>query len=855
MTKSSNIRPEKIFLAIISLLLVFSNAYAQRDVSLNKGLEQVQILYNEAQYEIAYDSLQRIYTDYYNTVNEDKQTKLLDWAIRLSFLSEDWRKLDDFIAEYYALDPYFSADILSESSDQLKKYINNFVRTKNEQFVFVNKHRQNIDFIPATVTVYSKEDIERLGARNLLDLLRITPGFAELGDNNERIVGTRGSSNTTLQDILFLINGHRISDILTNSNAPDWISLDYVEQIELVRGPGSALYGGSAFSGVVNILTKNGRLQNFSEVNVDLGTGNDFSDMTYEYNTYHVNYQLGRKISNTEGIYLSASYFQSGGSEIDYSTSEEKPILSDGGNGAVLRPTDLEGKEYINRYGPGYNILLNYNRESFQLTANSQSSTFIYARPSSLNLWNSFDQDSLMHQRRRIDKRNFVQVEYDFLDNTAYSYNELSLKVSVDHFFKDFTTNPYSFGIDDISRLRGNEYRATFDIEYSTDSLLSGGGKRKNHFLIGAEAFINNWFYNYYTEADSTLVLNKVGDQFTDSGEDRNEYIAAGFIQTEHHLIEDRLIATTGIRFNYHNIYSTFDKFELGEEYSPRFALVYLPPKNNHNLNSYKFKLLYNSAFLPPPFLYRRGGINQFVGTDSLKSQSIESGELVIYGDISKKFSYSALTYINKIDESILRQGDTYINQPSEKRVSGYEIELKYKSISETFDWHSFINYSFTKQQNFKDSLKHGYIDVFNSGLYFQEDSLERFPASHLNAGFNFAIKKRKIFDDVGDGIRFEKFTFGTNMQWIGESTVRSNYFINEEGLMEASPEAELQQLSSALVLNANLRVYTNKFSMGASIFNLTNKEYYLPSAINSTQRQRAEGRMIYFSFSYFFNR
>jgi outer membrane receptor protein involved in Fe transport len=92
-------------------------------------------------------------------------------------------------------------------------------------------------------------------------------------------------------------------------------------------------------------------------------------------------------------------------------------------------------------------------------------------------------------------------------------------------------------------------------------------------------------------------------------------------------------------------------------------------------------------------------------------------------------------------------------------------------------------------------------------------------------------------------------------MQWIGESTVRSNYFINEEGLMEASPEAELQQLSSALVLNANLRVYTNKFSMGASIFNLTNKEYYLPSAINSTQRQRAEGRMIYFSFSYFFNR
>jgi outer membrane cobalamin receptor len=855
MIKCFNIRFENFFIALIALFLVFSDAYAQRDVNLNKSLEQVQVLYNEAQYEIAYDSLKSVYHDNYNTVNEDKQIKLLDWAIRLSFLSEDWEKLDEFIAEYYALDPYFSAEVLSESSEQLKKYINNFVRTKNEQFVFVNKHRQNIDFIPATVTVYSKDDIERLGARNLLDLLRITPGFAELGDNNERIVGTRGSSNTTLQDILFLVNGHRISDILTNSNAPDWISLDYVEQIELVRGPGSALYGGSAFSGVVNILTKNGRLQNFSELNVEMGTGNDFSDLAYENNTYHINYQMGRKISNTEGFYISTTFFQSGGSEIDYSVSEQKPILPDSRNGSILRPADLNGKEYINRYGPGYNIMLNYNRESFQLTANAQSSTFIYARPSSLNLWNSFDQDTLMQQRRRIDKRNFMQVEYDFLDNTVYSYNELRLKVSADHFFKDFTTNPYSFGIDDISRLRGNEYRATFDIEYSTDSLLSNGGKRKNHFLIGAEAFVNHWLYNYYTESDSTLVLNKIGDQFTDMGEDRNEYIAAGFIQTEHHFIEDKFIATAGVRFNYHNIYSTFDKFQLGEEYSPRLALVYLPPKNEHGLNSYKFKLLYNSAFLPPPFLYRRGGINQFEGTDSLKSQSIESGELVIYGDLTKKFSYSALTYINKIDESIIRQGQSYINQPSEKRISGYELELKYKSNSDTFDWYSFINYSFTRQQNFRDSLKHGYVDVFKSDLYFPGDSLERFPASHVNVGFNFAIKKSRIFEDIGDGIRFEKFAFGTNLQWIGESTVRSNYFINDEGVLEVSPAAELRQLPDAFVLNANFRVYTNKFSVGASIFNVTNQEYYMPSAINSTQRQRAEGRMISFSFNYLFNR
>ncbi|MFQ3215237.1 MAG: hypothetical protein ACI9XJ_001802, partial [Marivirga sp.] len=136
---------KELLLVSIICLLSFSNAYAQREVLLNSKFEKVQNLYESSQYEIAYDSLQNFYNAYYNTLNEDKQIKMLDMAIRLSFLSEDWQRLDQFIEQYYALDPYFSAEILSESSEQLKEYISNFVRTKNEQFVFVNKHRQNID--------------------------------------------------------------------------------------------------------------------------------------------------------------------------------------------------------------------------------------------------------------------------------------------------------------------------------------------------------------------------------------------------------------------------------------------------------------------------------------------------------------------------------------------------------------------------------------------------------------------------------------------------------------------------------------------------------------------------------------
>ena len=200
----------KTFLLCLVFFLITNITSAQKNLGLKRSLEKVQNLYLLEQYEVAYDTLESIYYTNYTKVDEEGQSLLLDWCIRLSFLSEDWDKLDEYIGEYYALDPYFSASSLTESSSQLEEYIGNFVRAQGEQFVYVNKNRQNIDLIPATVTVYSKDDIERLGARSLLDLIRITPGFAELGDNNERVMGTRGSSGTTLQDVLFLINGHRV---------------------------------------------------------------------------------------------------------------------------------------------------------------------------------------------------------------------------------------------------------------------------------------------------------------------------------------------------------------------------------------------------------------------------------------------------------------------------------------------------------------------------------------------------------------------------------------------------------------------------------------------------------------------
>ena len=87
---------------------------------------------------------------------------------------------------YYKINPSFSNRSIPDITPSLQAFINKYVRGKNQFSVYVTKFPQNIDFISSTINTYDQSDFERLGVRNLLDLIRITPGFAEIGDWNER---------------------------------------------------------------------------------------------------------------------------------------------------------------------------------------------------------------------------------------------------------------------------------------------------------------------------------------------------------------------------------------------------------------------------------------------------------------------------------------------------------------------------------------------------------------------------------------------------------------------------------------------------------------------------------------------
>jgi outer membrane receptor for ferrienterochelin and colicin len=843
------------------------------------SLQEIGVYYKNNQFEKGLEITSNLFQGHFNQSSIQSKESILNFAIKLSFALDLRDSTRSFMELYYKINPSFSDRTIPDITPPLQVFINNYIKSKNQVSVFVNKFAQNIDFISSTVSIYDQSDFERLGIRNLLDLIRITPGFAEIGDWNERQFGTRGTSNSTLQDVLILINGHRISDNLTSSNGPDWISLDYVKQIELVRGPGSAIYGGNAFSGAINIVTKSGTGEKINEANVRLGNGNDFSSVDQSLNNaYKINYQYGTQINNTESIYLSATFHQSGGSEIDYGDADRKIVLSEiiksGEDTIWHRAADSTGMEYINAYGPSYNFLLNYTNNSVKLTANAQANSYYLPRGLRKNLWASHDVDSLNSLRRRIDRREFIQVQGNFLEKTKFEQSALELKVSGDHFFKDLSIPLWSVGDLSNSSLTGDEYRATVNLEFSTQALTLGVNNLPNFLLIGAEWYVNRWAYHYLNKVDSMQYTSTLIDDASystvlgRSSGDRNEIFAAFYIQDEMHLIKDRMVLNASVRFNYDEVYSNFQNgIRWGEQYSPRISLVYIASNDQAKNRMLKFKAIYNSAFLPAAFLYRKGFVPAFRtpldGFAPLDAQIIESLETGSFFRINKHLDFNFQTYINYIRDNIVQDANNkYVNEPLPTRIAGNEMEFKYRYKSSRayingFNYHLFGNYSFSKTEIAVDSLAM-MSDVFNNDLW--SDTTSRYPTHYFNFGGDISFKKsvlnktRDQYSLTSDYDTKFHILLGLNGQLITQSHRYSEYDITNEGLPEVIASGkEWIEVPKLFLLNANINAYFDKYKLGFNVYNLLNKEGFITASDTNLGLQRQEGRMFYLSFGYLF--
>lgn len=134
------------------------------------------------------------------------------------------------------------------------------VKLLNVQVSTATKTAENLDEAPAVITVVTRDDIHRWGYRNVGEVLSHCVGFFAVDDHiqpNVAVRGMTGGLGAESSVIKVMIDGRSVAYRTTSGNwlGAELVPLESVQQIEIIRGPASALYGADAFLGVVNIIT------------------------------------------------------------------------------------------------------------------------------------------------------------------------------------------------------------------------------------------------------------------------------------------------------------------------------------------------------------------------------------------------------------------------------------------------------------------------------------------------------------------------------------------------------------------------------------------------------------------------
>jgi outer membrane receptor for ferrienterochelin and colicin len=148
---------------------------------------------------------------------------------------------------------------------------------------------------PSIVSLITAEEIANAGARDLIDVLRLVPGM-DFGVDVEGVVGLGMRGNWVHEGkALLLLDGQEMNEIMfATTQFGNHFPVDQIKKIEIIRGPGSAIYGGFAEYCVINIITKSGA--DLDGISV---TGT-YGQMQSDLGRRNINIMGGKKINDFE---------------------------------------------------------------------------------------------------------------------------------------------------------------------------------------------------------------------------------------------------------------------------------------------------------------------------------------------------------------------------------------------------------------------------------------------------------------------------------------------------------------------------------------------------------------------------
>ncbi len=160
----------------------------------------------------------------------------------------------------------------------------------SEQTASIGSFRDaKIREIPGIISVIDNDFIINSGARDLIDLLRLVPGL-DFGRDVDDVIGLIVRGNWAFEGkALVMINGMQMNETGYGTFAfKNHFPLEIIEKIEIVRGPGSTIYGGVASLAVINIITKTCKYNDGIELAVKTGYSNKaFTNKAFAVNFNH----------------------------------------------------------------------------------------------------------------------------------------------------------------------------------------------------------------------------------------------------------------------------------------------------------------------------------------------------------------------------------------------------------------------------------------------------------------------------------------------------------------------------------------------------------------------------------------
>lgn len=489
-----------------------------------------------------------------------------------------------------------------DATDLSQLSLEELLQVRIESVTAASKRSQLTTDAPASVTVVDREQIQHLGYQTLADVLRGVRGFYVSYDRNYFYLGARGFSRPGDYNsrVLVLVNGQRTNDGLTEGaliGTEFILDLDLVERVEIVRGPGSAMYGSSAFFGVINIVTREPKAFQAGEASFEGGSPG----------YYKGRISLGHRWNNEVEFLISGTLMNRDGWDSLYYPEFDSQPGSDG------RAIGLDHEEAQNAFGrfawKGLSLEVGYVNRFKQLPTAPYESDFGDPRNETT--------DMLAYGRIRLEHQ--FENEVELVASLAINQNDYDGRYAYSDAAPAFPGIPFLQYDNYRSRWIGEEL--LLRREFWERLTLTGGFEGRQNVQQDQFAFSKD-------------------PEFTQLSDTHSSSLWGAYAQADWKIVEPVTLSVGG----------RYDKYSLGpDSWNPRIAGIWQARPGT------TLKAIYGTAFRAPnayEMYYSDGNSTQKVNPD-LKPESIRTYELTLEQQLGKHLRASISAYRFEADDLI----------------------------------------------------------------------------------------------------------------------------------------------------------------------------------------------------------